>query len=61
MNENEIIEVTESKKGMLGKIAVVAAGVVAGSVGAVLFWRKKKLQKLDDENSDDSQNESIEE
>jgi len=59
MNDNEIIEVKETKKGMLSKIAVVAAGVVAGSVGAVLFWRKKKLQK--DEMSDDSQNESVEE
>ena len=46
-NQNEIMEVVEqggSKKGMLKKVAVVAAGIAAG-VGAVMFFRKKRAEK----------------
>lgn len=46
-NQTEIIEVVEqgsSKKGILGKIAIVAAGAAAG-FGAVMFFRKRKLAK----------------
>jgi len=65
-NQNEIMEVVEqgsSKKGMLGKIAIVAAGLAAG-FGIVTFIRKRKLAKLANEeveNPEDSEVESTEE
>ena len=45
-NQSEIIEVVEqgSKKGKLGKLALVATGIAA-SVGAILLLRKKKRQQ----------------
>ena len=66
-NQNEIMETVEqvgSKKGFIAKAAVTAIGLAAG-VGAAIFFRKKRLEKLvDDEdiiidNSDN--NESTEE
>lgn len=66
-NQNEIMEVVEqgsSKKGILKKVAVVAAGIAAG-VGAVMFFRKRRAEKqlLEEEFdlSEDSQEESTEE
>lgn len=49
-NQTEIIEVVEqgSKKGKLGKLALVATGIAA-SVGAILFLRKRKLAKIENE------------
>ena len=49
-NQSEIIEVVEqdSKKGKLGKLALVATGIAA-SVGAILLLRKKKLAKTANE------------
>lgn len=49
-NQSEIIEVVEqgSKKGKIGKLALVATGIAAG-VGAILFLRKKKLAKTANE------------
>ena len=49
-NQTEIIEVVEqgSKKGILGKLALVATGIAA-SVGAILFLRKRKLAKTANE------------
>lgn len=50
-NQTEIIEVVEqgSKKGKLGKLALVATGIAA-SVGAILlFLRKRKLAKTENE------------
>ena len=49
-NQSEIIEVVEqgSKKGKIGKLALVATGIAA-SVGAILLLRKKKLAKTANE------------
>lgn len=62
-NQNEIMKVEQdSKKGIFKKLAVVGLGVAAG-VGAVMFWRKRKLAKLENEEveiSEDSINESTE-
>ena len=56
-NQTEIIEVVEqgSKKGKIGKLALVATGIAA-SVGAILFLRKRKLAKTENE---EIQNEEI--
>ena len=43
-NKNEVIESVSSKKGIVAKVAVVAAGIAAG-VGAVLFIKKRRANK----------------
>lgn len=46
-NETKVIEVVgqeSSKKGVIGKIAMVATGVAAG-IGAVIFYKKRKNAK----------------
>ena len=64
-NQNEIMEVVEqggSKKGIIGKVAL-AATVIAAGVGAVIFFRKRKLAKLANEeveSSEDSNKDSKE-
>ena len=49
-NQTEIIEAVEqgSKKGNLGKLALVATGIAAG-VGTILFLIKRKLAKTSNE------------
>ena len=49
-NQTEIIEAVEqgSKKGKIGKLALVATGIAA-SVGAILLLRKRKLAKTENE------------
>lgn len=45
--QNEVIENVSSKKGIIAKVAVVAAGIAAG-VGAVLFIKKRKANQVEE-------------
>ena len=58
-NQTEIIEVVEqgSKKGKLGKLALVATGIAAG-VGAILFLRKRKFEIQNDVSEDKESSEN---
>ena len=49
-NQTQISELAQHghKKGTIGKLALVATGIAAG-VGAILFLRKKKLAKTENE------------
>lgn len=46
-NETKVIESVSSKKGIIGKLAVVAAGIAAG-VGAVIFIKRRKAKKAEE-------------
>lgn len=59
--ENVVVEQVASKKGLIAKIVAGVVGLLA-VIGGVIFFRKKQLAKLNNEEVmiEDSEEESIE-